>query len=526
MNELNDYLSKTPSSDHWKKIGVKPHHGIVLPLFSLRSEKSSGIGEYLDLIQVIDWCKDIGFDVIQLLPLNEPSSDSSPYNAVSSCALNPMHISLHALKGINNSNKLKEKLNAFKIFNTFPKINYSDLKQLKTDFLKEYYLYVIDDLKNDKDFQEFIKKHHFWLEEYCLFRSIQDEQNYKMWDLWPEDLKNINEKNISLYKQKYQESMTFYSVIQYFCFTQLQLVKKHADDKNVFLLGDVPILLSKNSCDVWYNKSLFDLNCVAGVPPDAYNKYGQKWNFPLFNWDQLNKTNYYWWKRRLHVIADLYHMYRIDHVVGFFRIWSVPLNKYAKEGQFIPQDPVMWEQNGKERLLMMLNASSLLPIGEDLGSIPQIVYYALRELGICGTKVVFWQKASNNYVKFNEYDSLSLITLSTHDSYTFQGWWENYIEDATKFAESRHWSYNPRLSYSQRKELLQDVHKASSIFHINLLQEYLALYPELIWSKTEDERINVPGTIKSTNWSYRFKPSFENIVAHKELQKDLKEILS
>lgn len=526
MNEIEKYLSKTPSAKHWEGIGATSHNGIVLPLFSLRCEKSSGMGEYLDLIEVIDWIKTFGFDVIQLLPLNETSTDPSPYNAISSCALNPLHISLHALDGVEKNIELKEKLNEFKIFDSYQRVNYPKLKELKIDFLKEYYLYIIDDLKNDLDFKNFKKNHAYWLDEYCLFKSILQEQNYYSWEAWPTELQNINKKNFSKYKEKYLDEINFYSALQYFCFKQLEKVKKHATENNILLLGDVPIFVSKNSSDVWYNKSIFDLTSSAGVPPDKFNKYGQKWNFPLFNWDQLNKTNYQWWQRRLSVIANLYHMYRIDHAVGFFRTWKVPFDKYAKDGQFVPIDPLMWEIKGTERLLKLLHSSPLLPIAEDLGAIPEVVYYTLRRLGICGTKVMFWQKTLDSYLDFDEYDPISLTTISTHDSYTFQGWWENCEDEAMKFAQFKKWSYQPNITHSQRKELLTDSHQTSSIFHINLLQEYLALYPELVWPTSDDERINVPGTVGNTNWSYRFKPSFKEIISHKGLQKDLKDILS
>jgi 4-alpha-glucanotransferase len=147
-------------------------------------------------------------------------------------------------------------------------------------------------------------------------------------------------------------------------------------------------------------------------------------------------------------------------------------------------------------------------------------------LGICGTKVIPWERTIFGYIKFNNYEPLSVTTLSTHDSDTFQQWWEGYPKGSTKFAKFKNWHYEHHLTHSQRKELLYNAHRTSSIFHINLLQEYLALYPELIWPDPEDERINVPGTLRPTNWSYRFKPSFETIINHEGLEKDLKDILS
>lgn len=523
MNEIQDYLLKTQSAKHWEKIRTNNHHGFVIPLFSIRTKNNQGIGEFLDLKLVIDWCSEIGFDIIQLLPLNDSSLDPSPYNAISSCALNPIYLSLNALKGIENT-KIYEKINQLKIFNDSNRVEYDKLRILKMDLLKEYFEEVFTNFKNNENYQNFTKTNS-WLDEYTIFKTLLELNKDRPWDKWPKEDQNIDETKLSIYKEKYKTQIDFYTFVQFLCFEQMQEVKKYSDDKNIFLLGDLPILLSKNSSDVWYNKKYFDLDMTAGAPPDAYNKYGQKWNFPLFNWQELKKDNFSWWQRRLNLLSNFYHLYRIDHTVGFFRIWAMHLKEHPKSGKYLPEDASLWQSNGKERLLMMLNFSNLLPIAEDLGTIPSIVYETLKELGICGTKVVFWQKRQNEFIKFNDYEPLSITTLSTHDSYTFELWWENSKDDAKKFAQLNNFKYEKKLSYEQRKELLKKVHKTPSIFHINLLQEYLALYPELIWPRGEDERINIPGKILKTNWTYRYRPYFEDIMNHKNLNKDLKELL-
>ncbi|NGX56264.1 MAG: 4-alpha-glucanotransferase [Candidatus Anoxychlamydiales bacterium] len=521
---LKDYINSTPASNHWEKLGIKDHHGITVPLFAIVCEKSSGIGEFLDLFEVIDFIKEIGFDTLQLLPLNETGKDPSPYNALSSLALNPLHISLHALESLDDNYELKEKLKDFKIFNTYQRVHYLKLKKLKMDFLYDYYLYVFKTLKENKEFNHFLQENS-WLEEYALYRTILEEQNDKHWDIWPDDLKNLNKKNIPSLIEKYHDKMHFYFFLQYLAFSQLQSVKKYADENNIFILGDVPILISPYSCDVWFNREIFDFTYVAGAPPDSYSLYGQKWGFPLFNWKKLEENNYSWWKRRLKTIESLYHMYRIDHVVGFFRLWSIDPNSDATEGRFIPRDPTSWKKEGTKRLKMMLHSSKLLPIAEDLGLIPKIVYKTLKELGICGTKVIPWERTAFGYIKFNNYEPLSVTTISTHDSDTFEGWWETAVQYATKFAKFKRWQYSYKLSYHQRKELLYDSHHTSSIFHINLLQEYLALYPELSYPDPDDERINIPGTMLPTNWSYKYKVSFDKIKSHQKLKEDLKDLL-
>ncbi|OGN61973.1 MAG: 4-alpha-glucanotransferase [Chlamydiae bacterium RIFCSPHIGHO2_12_FULL_27_8] len=519
---VKDILS-SPSKNHWEKIGIKKHKGVIIPLFSLKTRNSSGIGEYLDLLMVIDFLKDVGFNILQLLPLNETSTDFSPYNAISSCALNPIHLSLSKLKGVNENIKLKEKLKGFDIYNKYSRVNYTQVKRLKMAFLEEYYNFIFEDLKKDKDYEEFLISHP-WLEEYALFRSIQKKENFKHWELWDEKYKNII--NLPSLIQEFQNEMKFYYSIQYLCFSQLSEVKKYADEKNILIQGDIPILISKNSCDVWFNRQVFNDNLVAGAPPDRVNLYGQKWGFPLYNWEYLKKTDYKFWKKRLSAIENIYHMYRIDHAVGFFRIWAIKPDKDPMEGEFIPRDPLIWDRDGNERLLMLLNASKLFPIAEDLGLIPEVVYKTLKKLCIPGIKVIPWEKNIFGIIKFNQYEPISVTTVSTHDSDTLQQWWEGVPKEANKFAAFKNWSFERFLTYSQRKEFLKDSVNTSSIFHINLFQEYLALYPELVNQDFEDERINIPGTILPTNWTYKFKPYFEEIINHTKFKNDLIEILT
>ncbi len=526
MQKLKDFLQNTITKSHWEKIGVFPHNGIVVPLFSLHSEKSSGIGEYLDLIPIIEWVKSIGMDTIQLLPLNETGKDPSPYNAISSCALNPIHISLRDLPNVENNRELFEKLDEFKIFNNYQRIPYPQIQRTKEAWLKEYYSFIEDDLKKEDSFITFVDQNISWLEEYALFRALKEKYDNKNWSLWPEKHQDIPKENFFELIEEYKNEIYFYYALQYFCYSQMSSVKTFAVKNNVLIEGDVPILVSANSCDVWNNREIFDMSHVAGAPPDNYSKYGQKWGFPLFNWDHLKGKDYFWWKRRLNVILPLYHMYRIDHVVGFFRLWCMLSDENATQGKFLPKDPTQWDEKGRERLTMMINSSPLLPMAEDLGLIPKLVYNALKDFGICGTKVIPWEKTLFGYIKYKNYEPLSVSTVSTHDSDTLAQWWEGYPKGSTKFARFKKWHYDPHLTYFQRKEILKDSHHTASIFHINLLQEYLALIPDFVWEDPDDERINVPGTLDPTNWTYRFRPSIEEIIANDTLAKEIREIIA
>lgn len=461
---------------HWEKIGKKPHHGICVPLFSLRTEKSSGIGEYLDLIPLIDWCKEVGFDVIQLLPINDTGKDPSPYNPLSSCALDPIYLSLWEL-GLE-----------------CPKAAHrSEVLKLKLEKLMEKSSPVPDD---------FVQKHP-WLPRYAEFRALKEQFNVA-WQDWPKEAKP-DPKLIQLF--------TF---VQFHAFRQMEMVKRHADKQGIKLKGDMPILISPDSADVWSETHLFNMKIGAGAPPDTFHAQGQSWGFPIIDWSEMRKQRFDWWKMRLHTFENLYHIYRIDHVVGFFRIWGIPKGKKALDGSFYPPDQRLWMDQGTEILEMMIDASPLLPMAEDLGTIPKEVYPILKRLGICGTKVMRWQKGT----PLDQYEPISLTTLGTHDLPSLETWWKNTPEESVPFASLLHLAYHPILSQKERFAILRASHHTTSLFHINPLQEYLALFPELIFSG--DEQINYPGTLLAANWTYKFRPSLEQLMEHEGLTDSIK----
>ena len=389
---------------HWKRIGgFRRHHGICVPLFSFHT-KDTPRGDFYTLFLLIDWCKKVGFDCIQLLPLNDSGNDPSPYNPMNACSLDPVYIHVPDLK-------------------------------LSRDLSRQ----EIKELKRNRSQEEAIQ--------------------------------------------------------------QLKEVKEYAEKQGVLLIGDIPILVSPESVDVKEHPTLFDQSLVAGAPPDPYCQTGQKWGFPLFNWEAMERAGYPWWRKRLRFAEQFFHLYRIDHVVGFFRIWAIPKDAPATDGHFLPGDYRQWEAHGKKILEMMIGATSMLPMAEDLGTIPDFVPCVLKELGICGTKVMRWQN-----IPPSRYEPLSLTTVSTADMEPLQVW-------------------KPDLTIAERREILTSSHHSASLFHINLLQEYLALFPDLVSSDSQKERINIPGTVNSTNWNYRFTPSLEEIMEHRELAKEIQRMV-
>ncbi|MBS0616204.1 MAG: 4-alpha-glucanotransferase [Verrucomicrobia bacterium] len=493
------------------------HHGIDLPLSALRTQKSSGIGEFLDLLPLIDWCEGLGLDTIQLLPLNDSGHDPGPYNALSSCALHPIYLSLHALPGVKKLPDCKHLLST-------PRVAYAEVLALKLDFLRTYIETTGPQILKDPAFDHFLQENP-WAVSYGLFKHLKDRLGHTYWMSWPAEIKESSEKALV---KKYWDEILFHILVQFLCFTQMSKVKAHSKDKKIQIMGDIPILISTESVDAWQNPDLFDFSLAAGAPPDAYNAEGQHWGFPLFNWDEMKKQNFAWWKERLKVASHYYDLYRIDHAVGFFRIWAIPHGKSPQEGKFIPENPALWIPQGKEILQTLLDASPMQAIAEDLGDVPPSVRTCLTGLGIPGTKVMRWEREYNDhgaYIPLEKYPRLSLTTVSTHDSETLQQWWQNDVESAKIFAAGRGWTYSPDLTFEHRLSILQDAHHTPSLYHVNLFQEYLALFPELVAPRPEDERINIPGKVLPTNWTYRLRPSLEDIVAHDPLRKCLTKVV-
>lgn len=507
-----DRIASTPAGPQWQRIGIKNHHGIALPLFSLHSANSCGIGEFPDLIPLIDWCGKTGFDVIQLLPLNDTGHETSPYSALSAFALNPLHLGLASLPFIDEDQALAaavQKLQAFS--RQCERVDYPALHAAREPLLKEYFQRFGSRITTTDNYRAFVGANTDWLDPYSLFKSLKSRFAWKSWEEWPEKYRTPNpEIDVD------QSDLEYHRFIQYLCFTQFAAIKQYADQHGVLLKGDIPILINRDSADVWHHREFFRLDLAAGAPPDMYSKEGQKWGFPLYKWEALAQDNYRWWIGRLALASVFYHLYRIDHVVGFFRIWGIPIDLPAKKGRFIPEEERTWIPHGETIMKQMLARCSMLPIGEDLGTVPPEVRRCLLSLGICGTKVLRWERdwhGDKKYLNPKNFPPESMTTVSTHDSETLTQWWSNQSNEARLYCMQQGWKYSPVLSPEQRLAILRASHQSGSLFHINLLQEYLATVPGMVHDRPEEERINVPGIISKTNWTYRLKPSVEQILA-------------
>lgn len=428
-----DLFNTSKTSEKWKKIGVKRRAGAAFPLFYLYSRKSVGIGELPDLKILINWCKKARLSIIQLLPMNETGYDHSPYNSISTFALEPMYLSIASLKNIDIK---KYEPDIKKLKRKFPKKNLKvdyKIKDEKINLLWKIFQNDYNDGK-EKEFENFRRRNAFWLKHYALYKVLKEINRLKGFEEWQPKHKRADAKELKKIESECKERILFFMWLQWQLYEQFLDVKKYARSKKIFIMGDIPFLVSRDSADVWcfQKKKYFKMDKLSGAPPDMYFAKGQRWGMPVYNWEVIEKDKFKYIKERLKYAANFYDMYRIDHFVGLFRIWTInkdtPEEMGGLEGKFYPENEAKWQEQAEKILNAMLNGNDMLPIAEDLGTVPDMSYKVLEDYGIPGTNVMRWMRNySGNYDFINpfKYRKNSTAMISTHDSSTFCDWYEN-----------------------------------------------------------------------------------------------------
>ncbi len=418
--------------NNWKNIGRSRRAGVLAPLFSLYSRQSAGIGDLNDLKLMLDWCKDASLSIFQLLPMNETGPTFCPYDAISSFAIEPMYISPAHLCGYPSDNDLKKKISDLR--KKFPSggkyVDYR-IKDAKRDLL--WYVFSNDKKACDsKEFKSFVSANRYWLEDFAIFKVLKAYHKGMPWYEWPDSYKWRDGAAIDDFAKKNGKYIEFEKWMQWNAVEQFKKAKKYAESIGMFICGDMPILTSKDSADVWAHPEFFKLDMLAGAPPDMYCAKGQRWSMPTYNWDSIAQDGYRYLKEKLKFAENFYDIIRIDHVVGLFRIWSIragePAENEGLNGFFDPADEKVWKVHGRSILSAMLDGTSLLFTAEDLGIIPKDCPEALKEFEIPGNDVQRWVKdwaVKHDFITPANYRLYSVAMLSTHDTTNWAAWWEN-----------------------------------------------------------------------------------------------------
>ncbi|MFR9602603.1 MAG: 4-alpha-glucanotransferase [Rikenellaceae bacterium] len=321
--------------------------GVAIPVFSLRSEESMGVGDFMDLKKMVDWAASTGQKIIQILPINDSTmthtwEDSYPYNANSIFALHPQFLSLKRAGELRDKEMQSQMEAEGAKLNALEKIDYVGVTELKERYMRQLYSEVGKDVLSSKEFKSFLTQNSYWLEPYALYSLLRDRYNTVNFEEWGEAAQ-FSEALLKKYTSKrcksYQE-LAYYYFVQYNLHIQLVEAREYAQSKGVAFKGDIPIGVSRTSADVWVTPKLFHLNSQAGAPPDDFSVLGQNWGFPTYDWKEMAKDGYAWWSARFKKMAEYFDAYRIDHILGFFRIWEIPLDAvHGLLGHFSPALP-------------------------------------------------------------------------------------------------------------------------------------------------------------------------------------------
>ena len=572
----NHFLAEVPPpgvqlivADFEPKFSREPWKGagLAIPVFSLRSNDSFGIGEFHDLIPLADWAAECGMCIIQLLPVNDTTishtwQDSYPYNAVSSFALHPLYIHLPDAGAPQDAAYLKKKAK----LEALPQLDYEAVERAKMEILHS--IFESPDAKKllqSKEYKDFVKENGDWLIPYARFCEKRDGAD--------------------------SPGREFYCFVQYHLDRQLKEAVAYAHSKGIAIKGDLPIGVSASSVDVQEHPELFHLDSQAGAPPDFFAKDGQNWGFPTYNWEKMVADGYSWWRARLGKMAQYFDAFRIDHILGFFRIWEIPKpHRSGLLGHFNPalpyseeelrkagfkpgdgegtdvlflEDPYrkgywhpriegyetesfallpapqkerfralhedffwhrhneFWREGAMEKLPALLGASGMMVCGEDLGMIPSCVAPVMKELGILSLEIQRMPKApGEEFGRPERYSYNSVCSTGTHDTSTLRAWWEEDRESIQTY-------YNNVLGCEGEAPWFCDAWIASLIISAHLASPaMLAIFPLQDWLAMDDfaryggtpadERINVPASSRHY-WRFRMHCTLEKLVENEKM---------
>ncbi len=528
--------------------------GTLVPVFALRHENDFGVGDTRAVRDAITWHAEHKLGLLQILPINETGADNSPYNAISSIALDPLYLNLtpEEVPGLLPEavaelfpESLKRELQ------TGP-VQYKRVKMLKLDVLSRAYVeFEAMDLQEGTDaaydFQSFVENNMGWLPGYTLFRTLLNEYgDNALWHQWAPEHQDLEKAEMWLAscpdKDELVRYRQFTAYVQWVAWRQWSGVRAWADEKGVRLVGDIPFGVSKFSADVWCERHLFDLEWSGGAPPEPFftsgefvRKWGQNWGIPLYNWDANRAQNFFWWKQRVGAISLIFHSFRIDHVLGFFRIYGFPWEPQrndefspltlaeakercgGREPHFIPR-PDEPEENAQkncadgEAFLKMIQeaAGSTGVVAEDLGMTPKYVPKLLTKMGIPGFLIPHFSvdPELREYVRKGDFREISIATWGTHDHQPLIAWYHDLtrrwkgpdgheawleLQRLMRFlGEDEH---NPpdHLTEKLHEAMMRTLLEARSCWTIFTISDVFAM----------DLRFNQPGTATDDNWSVR-----------------------
>ena len=528
--------------------------GILTPLSAIRGRNDIGIGDTESLVEMAEWAAKKGFRVIQILPVNETGSDHSPYNIISSIAYEPVTLATNSEWLPDITPKEYEAITRAHDVSALREgpVRYAPVAALKRELLEAGYNNLLrpkGEKTRKREFADFQTQESEWLRDYALFRALMawndDDEVVTNWPIehrTPEAAMEwmglLSAKDLA----KFEERVGFFSYVQWIAMSQWKAVRARFDELGMALMGDIPVGVSIYSADVWAEPGIFDLARSSGAPPEKVfksdpftEKWGQNWGFPLYNWQAMARDNFAWWRRRLSISREVFHLLRVDHALGFFRIYSFPWRP-QENGRFLdltqeqaaeltggllpgfmPRDDSSQENQDYNRrqgeMLFRVFLEETGPhrlIAEDLGELSPYVRPTLEALEIPGFKIPQWERNGYNAITPGaDYARLSLATFATHDHPPIRQFWEDWNAATQDPARRDHAIHEMReiLEFCGVSEIhlpqpfTPEVHSAfmRGLFACN---SWLAVH-QITDIFGLSDRFNVPGAIGDQNWTAR-----------------------
>lgn len=531
--------------------------GVLTPLFALRGRHDLGLGDTEALAEMVEWAAENNFRAVQILPVNETGGDNSPYNVLSAFALDPSTITTHPswLPELTPGDyRVVTERFDLTALRQGP-VDYDTVKSLKRGLLEAAWKrFKQGDGRSGraKLFTHFLEQHAVWLSDYTLYRALLERhQGSEDLGSWP-----VEHRNAALARNwlatlsakgrdEIEERRRFFAFVQWIAFSQWAVVADLAEILGVALIGDVPVGVASGGADIFAHPEEFDTQRSCGAPAEKVFKsdpfteqWGQNWGFPLYRWDVMARNNFAWWRRRLRVLRSVFHMLRVDHALGFFRIYSFPWppqrnaefinlspeDAAAKTGGLLPgfidfDDSTPEHRDHNERhgeiLLGILDAEigAHRLIAEDLGQVAPYVRPVMARMGLPGFKIPMWERLPDGSIQPGEtYDRISVATYATHDHAPLITQWQQWQEGVRHGGEEEigcRKILSELLAFSHRPDIDPTAPFEGTV-HKALLEGLLACNSWIIIPMITDlfgseQRFNVPGAIGSANWTARIE---------------------
>jgi 4-alpha-glucanotransferase len=503
--------------------------GVTVPLFSLRTTRSWGIGEIGDLATFGSLARASGARLVQLLPLGEiAGGETSPYSALTAFGIDPIYISLADVEDLPESEHGAllgdDGLRTLAWLREQPKVDYEAVRWLKRRALDAAFVRFIERVhgrggERDVAFARFCAEHRAWLDDYALFRALKDAYELNAWWDWPAGVRDRDPHALGEARAQFARGVLKHRYLQWLAHAQWETSRAALRALGVEIMGDLPFMVGRDSADVWANRGEFRSDASVGVPGDQFDPEGQEWGLPPYDWRVMRANNFAWLRRRARYAGVLYDRFRIDHLVGFYRTYMRPVDKLRGPdkkllpGFFDPADEPAQKLHGEAVIGAMIAAAKETGAGlvaEDLGVIPDYVRPSLAAMGVPGYKVLIWEQEGGAFRDPTRYPACSVACFGTHDTAPVAAWWESlpaWERDAVcrlpALASRGGASLGARFTPAVHHALMALVLGARSELVLLLMQDVLGVH----------DRVNTPSTVGPHNWTWRLPDTVEALTA-------------